>query len=391
MTYFKFNIDKVNNAQESFNKAKTSLVTESNSIFSGMQNADSAWNDYNSAIFVEKVKKDKAEFNNYIDYLNDLFKKTVDFKNNIEKVCNKYGYRNLTGEIYFDDSELGTIYTNLDDCINLINSSINYLNPYNFPSDFTNITYVRQVIYNLKGIKESLTNLKDSIKSIAKAFNDEIINSNKEIKKLSGKKLKLNKSSYTWTTRNIDTKALGNIDTSYESNISTSTISNLSTEEISPMQKNTINVAQSGTINYQNNNDATMSQNNINQASDISINDLKEKDLYMNYREQQIAEDKTMNELSYNGLNMNQKKTIEVDDKVLEIKQNDLNMSKNAEQNVSESTVQTASQNINMGSYNSQGASEAAVQIGQQNVNMSSVNNNVNTSNSFINTGNIKG
>ncbi len=198
MTYFKLNIPNINNNIDRYRYYKKNILNDLSYVYRGLSYTQNSWNDTNSYSFLDKVKKDKYKLNNYFNYLDGLYTEIETFKNNIDNICYKYGYKRNFTTFKFDDNKINDCKRNLNNIIALMNNSLNYININKFGTDFENINLIYTLRNEIKNIKKLTSNLLNTIDNFTRSINNELYNSRFRLTRKKGYEFDLKVSNYNW-------------------------------------------------------------------------------------------------------------------------------------------------------------------------------------------------
>ena len=159
MTYFKLSIPKLNDAISSYKNAKKECLDDIGMAYKCLAYTGSAWDDSNALYFIEKNKKDKYKITEQFEYLDNLYNEINQFKKNIDNICHKYGYKNNSVSLKFDDSDINLCKKYLNNAISYLNICLNNINISDFESDFKYLNLVYTLRTEIKNIKASINNL----------------------------------------------------------------------------------------------------------------------------------------------------------------------------------------------------------------------------------------
>lgn len=206
MTYFKLNIKNINESISNYKKLKKSCLEDINLVYRGLRNTDSGWNDVNSRAFVEKTKTDGYELMEYFDYLDSLFNEINRFKSNIDDICYKQGYNKNSINFKFDNSELNTCKTYLNNSIYLLNECLNSVNAYEFSSDFSYKYLIYDLRTEINNIKKSINTMINDITNFNRLIENEINDSKARMKKIGNYDFDLTPIKYTYKVGELNLK-----------------------------------------------------------------------------------------------------------------------------------------------------------------------------------------
>lgn len=142
------------------------------SYFTGLGNVDTAWKDYNTETFVEKVNKDKSSYLDHISVMNKSIKIIEDFCEDLEDVISlNLNVSKLKNIRYIPQS---TQYAKdaLNECKKGINNLNNKFSTMNVPVDCIYASAIKGMMNDINANK--LENLKYKIDSTISGINDSI-------------------------------------------------------------------------------------------------------------------------------------------------------------------------------------------------------------------------
>ena len=312
MTYFKLDIPKVSESIVLYNKQKKQCLDDINLIYKSLEYTDSAWNDKNAYVFIEKVKKDKYELDEYFDYLDKLYIQIRQFKDNIDMLCSRQGYSRNSVVFKFDDSSINYCNKYLNNALYYLNSALNNINTNDFPESFEYMWYVYELINEINSVTNNINSLIQTINDFVKSVNYEISNSKSKLKKINKFNFILKKVNYICNIVDMGTKSIEKekIKSSFN-NTKTKEINLEQYKEINGISNNIQNVYKNKTeINYNELKEIKGLNDGINQADfvqkRINLNETKSieglhnntKDVYQNTKEINIEESKKVEELN---------------------------------------------------------------------------------------------
>ena len=290
MTYFKFDIPKINENISMYKDIKQNCIEDVNLVYRVLGYTESAWNDPSAYAFIEKVKRDKYKLNEYFNYLDRLHGEISQFKENIDNICSKYGYRRNSITLKFDDSELESCKKYLNDAITLLNDCLNKIYPYSYYKyGCVNSVYTLQE--EIKLMKKNINTILKSITDITKSINNEIEDSKFRLKRISGFEYGLKTTDYNWKSVDLNAKK-DTVDVTSMMNYSGIGIGNAKIEEVS---NETVNLENKHTI----------------YSSNIKSNELKN-----------VEQEHSINEVTPHSIKTKRDDEVDLDD-VKKVKLND--------------------------------------------------------------------
>lgn len=248
MTYFKLNIPRVNENIFNYRKYKSNTLDDLEFTYNLMSNADSAWNDSNAYDFIEQIKKDKYNINEYFDFLDGLYDEIDAFKNFIGNLCSKYGYSKNSSELKFDDSNIENCKKNINNIIYYLNLAYNNLSPYKFIGKFDSLWIIYDLRNEIQRMKLILQTILNNINNFSRSINDELVESKSRVKKKNSFNFNIKPIEYTWSVKDINIK-FNNVELDSIMNATGSTVKTSSTNV--GKQNVYSNYAQSSTIEKQ--------------------------------------------------------------------------------------------------------------------------------------------
>ena len=237
MTYFKLSIPKLNESIDQYRNQKKHVLEDVSFVYKSLGYVDSSWNDSNSASFVNKLKQDKYQLSEYFSYLDTLYSEIGLFKNGIEDICHKYGYKRNNLELKFDDTEITDIKKYLTDSISLLNDSLNRINVYSFPQDFESINVVYTLRSELKNMKTVIKTLSDNITLMDKSIRNELNDSRYRLNKKINHNYKFTTIEYNWKTRVDKLKSYSLSDISQDYVMGTNSVNLGISDKVGDLQK----------------------------------------------------------------------------------------------------------------------------------------------------------
>ena len=226
MTYFKINIPKLNESVSRYRNIKNNCLEDLSIVYRGLGYTESAWNDPNAYTFIEKTKKDKYKSQEYFNYLDNLYNEIDQFKNNIDYICSRQGYRRNSIVLKFDDGSVNACKNNLNNSIAYLNDCLNRININDFDSNFL----YRNSIYNLKSeikqIRNSIQSLEQEINNFVNSINNELNNSRYRVKRVGSFDLNLKPIEYRWQIKDMDVKEINMPDPQRDVNVKETKLNN---------------------------------------------------------------------------------------------------------------------------------------------------------------------
>jgi len=197
MTSFKLNIPQVKQNIVKYKEKKELVIEDLNLVYGALDYVDSGWNDKNTPVFKEILKKDKQKEFELLEYMDDIYKEINIFCANIDELCRAQVYTNGSYSLSFNDSNIQTCINYLNGAIYTLDNLLWYINS----TSSDNQQYLNAVKNLRVAINSLKTNINDLIKQInnfVKLVNAEINNSKNRLKGLQNSNFSLKKMDYTW-------------------------------------------------------------------------------------------------------------------------------------------------------------------------------------------------
>lgn len=161
MAYFKLDVYKADESIVEFKKYKTNYVEDLELFFGSLDSVESCWNDTNSPVFRDCVRKDKDKVMNYLSSIDLLCNRMENFNDELKKIVSSFGFSSNSCIVKFDDSQI-------DDCKNKLSNVIYYLNNALYTINnrllYSNYKY-KNHLYNLRSQLYNAINITNQIKS----------------------------------------------------------------------------------------------------------------------------------------------------------------------------------------------------------------------------------
>ena len=171
MSYFKLDVEGVNISIQKYKKNKLNYEEDLILLCNSLINIDSAWNDVNSQIFIQKVSSDKYKLLSYFQNVDTLFDELSSFVNALDVSLANLGYKNELKKIYFDDSQLGEIHKHLNDILSYLNDALYQVNGFSSYNDINLISTLKNQLNSSISLVEKL---KDNFDKFTKTVLDNV-------------------------------------------------------------------------------------------------------------------------------------------------------------------------------------------------------------------------
>ena len=203
MTKFILHFNILEENIEQYKSCKNNINSNLNSYYNMLMNIDYAWNDNNSKIFKQNVKKDRENVNNYLKYLEDYYRELETFKNNILGILSTYG-RPKSTVINYNSSRIQECLNYLGDAIGNLNEARGYVANIVYPSDFVELDLVDELLNELRNIKNDIDRYDDDICNLSNGILDEINESRYRKSRISTFSGSFIEHTYNWSNVHMD-------------------------------------------------------------------------------------------------------------------------------------------------------------------------------------------
>ena len=175
MNYFKIDIDNIKNSVEKYRLEKKKYEENLMMVYNSFENIDSAWNDNNSLLFINRVNSDKNTILNYLNSLDKLFDDLLYFVKGLELALRKVNYNGSPKKLKFDNNKyidikkkFNSVLYYLDDAMKIINGSF-------VSSNFNDMNLINnlseQLTDTISLVKLLMNNVDKFVKSILNEIN----------------------------------------------------------------------------------------------------------------------------------------------------------------------------------------------------------------------------
>ena len=117
MSNLKLNIKELNESIEGYKNNKENILEDINGVYESLKNVDAGWNDANTVPFINVLKNDKYNIENYFKDMDILYFKIEEFKNQIDNLCVKEGYKKNTSKLKINEEKINLIINKLNKVI----------------------------------------------------------------------------------------------------------------------------------------------------------------------------------------------------------------------------------------------------------------------------------
>lgn len=204
MSYFTINISKLNNSIESYKTTRSDLNDDLSSIYESLKNTDAGWMDNNSVAFMNVLKNDKFDIDNYLSDMDRLYKQIESFKDDIDTVCSRYGFKKNTVTLKFDGAKIDRILSKLQGVLTYLNNTLQYVEMCNFDSSFSAYYRVKKLKTEIKSIRGLVNNVISEIKKFKKSIDNVISEHQMEFPRVVGFDLNIEPLEYIWSLNSPD-------------------------------------------------------------------------------------------------------------------------------------------------------------------------------------------
>lgn len=206
MSYFTINISKLNNSIEGYKNTRTDLNDDLSSIYESLKNTDAGWMDNNSVAFMNVLKNDKFDIDNYLSDMDRLYKQIESFKDDIDTIVNRYGFKKNTVTLKFDGTKIDRILSKLQGTLTYLNNTLYYVDLCNFDSSFSAYYRVKKLKTEIKSIRVLVNNVISEIKKFKKSIDTVILDHQVEFPRVVGFDLNIEPLEYIWSLNSPELK-----------------------------------------------------------------------------------------------------------------------------------------------------------------------------------------
>lgn len=199
MAFFRLDVDGINDNVERHVNYSNSLKEQCELVYNSLIGVDSCWRDPNAISFISRIKRDKYNLNDYIIYINKIYKEVKNFSDSIKNACKKYGYGN-TRTIKFDDSRISDCIRYLNQAIDILNNNLRRLNSLKYDVQYASLSSVYKEISNIKDTIEMIEDLKKDISGFCNLIDDCISDSKSRKSRIEKESLGITLMQYGWKT-----------------------------------------------------------------------------------------------------------------------------------------------------------------------------------------------
>ena len=177
MSFFRLNVDDINENVNKFTGVSKKLIDNKDLVCESLIQIDFSWTDDPlTNIFISNVKNNDIKLDDYIQYLNKLYKEMSNFCTDITYVCNRFNYRNLR-KINFNDNRKDECLRYLNQTIELLNINLQRLKSVKNDIDYLSVSSLNQKIEQINSIIKMINLLKEDISNFCDLVNDCLENS----------------------------------------------------------------------------------------------------------------------------------------------------------------------------------------------------------------------
>ena len=123
MSFFKLNIDDIEEKVSSFNSVSKKLIENKDLVCESLINVNFCWDDALASTLISQVKINDQKIDDYLLYLGKIYKELLTLCNDISIVCSSFNYKGVNS-IKFNDNKIDTCLNYLDQCIELLNINL---------------------------------------------------------------------------------------------------------------------------------------------------------------------------------------------------------------------------------------------------------------------------
>ena len=183
MAYFKLDVYKTEELISEFKSYKNNYTDDLDLLFGSLDGVESCWNDTNSPVFKDIVRKDKEKIDNYLSNIDLLCNRMTNFNDELKKIVSSFGFSSNKCIVKFDDGQI-------DDCKNKLSNVVYYLNNalytinnkllYSTYKNKNHLYYLRNQLYGAVNItneiKSNFEKYVNSMTGLLEKYNEQINN-----------------------------------------------------------------------------------------------------------------------------------------------------------------------------------------------------------------------
>lgn len=203
MAFFKLNIHEINGNVERHVGYLNSLKEQVDLVYNSLIGADAYWNDMNTISFISRVKSDGYKLNDYIIYLNNIYKELLYFSDDVKNTCSKYGYKN-TRTIKFNDTRLSECLRYLNQAIEILNINLKRLNSLTQDVQYVSLSSVYEKISQINKLIGLIDVLKNDLSDFCNSINVCVSDSKIRKSKIEKNQLGISLVKYAWNLTERD-------------------------------------------------------------------------------------------------------------------------------------------------------------------------------------------
>lgn len=204
MIYFKLNVSALKENISNFKTKLTSYNDEIERIYSSMKTVDDSWNDKSSKDFILCIDDDNKVINEYLNYLESVYKEIENFSDSIIAIFNKSNEYKNDFILTFNNENIKSAISKLNNALSDIKWCTYMLSDLFFPKT---LSYY-QIIYNLRtsiaSIGNSVSSLIDDINYVNNKITNDLEEANKNMSKLEKVDINIEPIKYNWSV--VDAK-----------------------------------------------------------------------------------------------------------------------------------------------------------------------------------------
>ena len=204
MANFNLYINRMEENIHDYRKYKKKCLDNIEYSYNVLSNIDGSWVDHNTDVFLKKLEKDKKNVKKYFSYLDKLYNQIEIFKDNIVSILNRYGCNGRINSLSFDNGRCRTCVNYIENSIYYIDQSIKKILSIIYPSDFSELDLVNEILRNLYDLNNDLHNCKNDISNLSSSISNEISNSRSRVSRIETFNYKFDISSYNWSNVELD-------------------------------------------------------------------------------------------------------------------------------------------------------------------------------------------
>ena len=199
MIKFKLSLRELEKNIEDYKSYRYEIKSDISSFYSILSNVDFAWIDDNCEAFKKMANKDKEKLYRYFTYLDKYYNNIETFKDNIAKILSRYGC-SRNANISYSNAKIQACINYLSYSKQNINEALKYILKIIYPSDFSRLDLVNEILNNLTWINNDISRYEDDICNFSNSITHEINDAYSRKSKVGIFNEKFAANKYSWST-----------------------------------------------------------------------------------------------------------------------------------------------------------------------------------------------